>query len=423
MERTRTSIVTDVSITAQEYFKSTTFKPQLLLTLPGGTVEGLTVKVEDVPTFDVADTVLLFLKDRPTGELQFVGLSQGVYYVRGTRAVHAPSGRATPLADLRARLRSLVGVPPPAFGGALVLRRSPEQLTLEAESVVVARVEDVEARFTASLESIETVVTLRLEQTVTGSAPARLTLVLAGGAIGDLQVMVGGVPNFWPGERALLFLRDVQRRPTIAGAWQGKYSLVGNVAIQPESGHRTPLAALGSRIAQAVATPAVVADDDTPIVADAPFTTFCVPWTTTQVPVPHFVNPAGAGPGAPTDTAFVKLVQQALQAWQDIPNAWFSARIAGTTTRPATDHFDGLHDAAWGDLDCFGAGVLGVNTCVMTRGGGSTRTPYSTTPGRSGPPTPAPARSIWTRWPATSSATDWASATPMHSATAGGARR
>ena len=95
---TRTSIVTDVSITAQEYFKSTTFKPELLLTLPGGTVEGLTVKVEDVPTFDVADTVLLFLKDRPTGELQVVGLSQGVYYVRGTRAVHAPSGRATPLA-------------------------------------------------------------------------------------------------------------------------------------------------------------------------------------------------------------------------------------------------------------------------------------------------------------------------------------
>jgi hypothetical protein len=260
-------------------------------------------------------------------------------------------------------------VPPPAYGGGLILRKSPEQLTLEAESVVVARVENVAVRFTASLESIETVVTLRVEQTVTGSPPARITLVLPGGAIGDLRVMAGGVPNFWPGERTLLFLRGVHGAPTLAGAWQGKYSLVGNVATQPESGHRMTLAALGSRIAQAIATPFTVADDDTPTVASAPFQLFCVPWNTGQVPVPHSVNAAGPGVGAPTGTNFVKLVQRGFQAWQDVPTAWFSARIVGTTTRTATNHMDGLHDVAWSNLDSFGSGVLGVNFCVTNSGG------------------------------------------------------
>jgi hypothetical protein len=249
-DATRTSIVTDVSVTTSEYFKSTTFKARLLLTLPGGTLEGLTVKVADVPVFAVGDTVLLFLKEHPAFGLQLVGLSQGVYYVRGPRAVHAPSGATTSLDDLRARLRSLVGVPPPAYDGALILRKSPEQLTLEAESVVVAAVENVQPRFTASLESIETVVTLRVEQAVTGTAPARVTLILPGGAIGDLRVMVGGIPNFWPAERALLFLRDVRGRPTIAGAWQGKYSLVGTATSRsspsPDSARPSPRSARGS---------------------------------------------------------------------------------------------------------------------------------------------------------------------------------
>ncbi|MGH2651226.1 MAG: matrixin family metalloprotease, partial [Actinomycetota bacterium] len=350
-----------------EYLKSRTFPPRVILVLPGGTVGSLTLRVEDVPTFVRDERVLLFLRER-AGAPEIVGAWQGVFRIRGGTSVQAESNLTLPLGELKARIQSVVRVPPPAYGGFVLIRRSPEELARRARLIVVGFVEEVRSDFTSDFQSIESLVTLQVERVIKGSAGPRLTLPIPGGVVGGLRVRVGGVPNFWVGERVLLFLHDRHGRHALTGLWQGKYALVQDLALQAETGRAESLRDLEARITRGLANPDVGREEDTPEVTEAQFTTFCVPWTTAQVPVSHFVNSASPGSGAPTGTAFVRVIQESLQAWQDVATAWFSARIAGTTTRPATNHFDQNNDVAWGDLDSQGTGTLGVNFCVTSGG-------------------------------------------------------
>jgi hypothetical protein len=272
------------------------------------------------------------------------------------------------LDDLERRLRGVIRVPPPAYGGALLFEEPVGALARDADQIMIARVAEAQARLTPNAESIETVVTLDVEQDLKGAAGSRRTLVLPGGRVGDVQVIAGGVPQFWPDERLLLFLRTRGLRPTLAGPWQGKYSLIDGVAAQPESGRAVPLALLTARIADALARVGLRQDDDGPRLVEAPFTTFCLPWSPAQTPVPFFANPTSGGTGAPGGPRFLQLVHEAVQAWQDIPAAWVSGRLAGMTSRPGTNHLDGHHDVAWADLDVFGPQVLAVNFCSMAGG-------------------------------------------------------
>ncbi|MGH7322967.1 MAG: hypothetical protein ACRELA_25555, partial [Candidatus Rokuibacteriota bacterium] len=135
-------IVTDVSVVAEEYLKSRTFPPRVILVLPGGTVGSLTLRVEDVPTFVRDERVLLFLRER-AGAPEIVGAWQGVFRIRGGTSVQAESNLTLPLGELKARIQSVVRVPPPAYGGFVLIRRSPEELARRARLIVVGFVEEV----------------------------------------------------------------------------------------------------------------------------------------------------------------------------------------------------------------------------------------------------------------------------------------
>ncbi|WP_292382936.1 PKD domain-containing protein [Methanoculleus sp. UBA430] len=68
-----------------------------VLVVPGGTVDGITQWVEDVPIFFPGENVGLFLRERPDGSYQPVGLSQGVVPLAGTSAAKArEAGLLTP---------------------------------------------------------------------------------------------------------------------------------------------------------------------------------------------------------------------------------------------------------------------------------------------------------------------------------------
>ncbi len=60
-----------------------------VLVVPGGTVDGITQWVEDVPVFFPGENVGLFLRERPDGSYQPVGLSQGVVPLTGASAAKA----------------------------------------------------------------------------------------------------------------------------------------------------------------------------------------------------------------------------------------------------------------------------------------------------------------------------------------------
>lgn len=360
-----------VDVIVEQYLKSTTFPYTISLIVPGGTVEGLTEIVEDAPVFVAGQRVLLFLSGGDQGPARLVGGGQGVYVLDGDVARSTVLNRSVPLAEIQARVQSTLTIPLPAYGGALVLARSLERLTASADQIVVARVESVRARHAGPAQDrIETLVTVNVDQTLKGSPAPRFSFVLPGGAIGDVREMVGGVPNFLPRERVLLLLSATPSLH-IDGMWQGKYTLLGNEAVQAETRQRFALGSIEQRVAAVMGGSIQIQEDPGDTVIAPQFTTFCPGWTTSQVPAAHWVNPSGAGSGAPTGAEFVRLMYDSLNAWQALPNSWVSLQIAGTTTRTYPPSNDGNFDIAWADLDVLSTVTIGVNYCTVF---GGTRT-------------------------------------------------
>ena len=253
--------------------------------------------------------------------------------------------------------------PPPAYDGVLMLKRSVEELTTEANRIVVADVVSVQAEFDVDKSKIFTFVTLNVDKVLKGHSNAQTTLTLPGGEVNGVRLLVGGVPNFVAGERVLLFLVDDPEFP-IAGMWQGKYSLSGDEAYQPETGQTVSVASLEKAISQALDNPVEIGAS--PQVVHAQFATGCPAWSASQVPVPHLVNPANAGTGAPTGNNFASAMYDALYAWQSLADSWVTLRVAGTTTL-AADAIDGKNLIYWTGLS---GDTLGINTCWFS---GSTR--------------------------------------------------
>jgi matrixin/VCBS repeat protein/FG-GAP repeat protein len=343
-----------VPVRVEEYFKGRRFPSRVTLAASPGLAPG--------------DRVLLLAEDDDRGPLRPSGGARGVYRLRGGLAA-PPVGLPVSRTRLEARIRAVVGVPPPALAGALLTRRhSLAGLTAEADVVVAAQVADLRARLGPRGDTIETDVTLRVERALKGGPSATLTLTLPGGAVGDTQLLVGGVPHFWPSERVLLFLRAHPSGLGLVGLWQGKFSLSAGLAIQPESGTRTPAPALEARVAALVAGQIVEAGDDEVGLVEPEFATFCQPWTPAQVPVTFGVNVDNPGPGAPGGPAFARLVHQAVQVWQDVETAWISGRVVGRTGPATPNNLDGESDVAWGSLDAYGSGLLALTFCTMRNG-------------------------------------------------------
>jgi len=260
-------------------------------------------------------------------------------------------------------------LPAPAPAGALVIPLTVEELTAEADRVAVARVVALASRLSPAGTSIETDVTIAVESTLKGSTSQQLVVTVPGGQVGELRQWEGGVPNFLAGERVLLFLLE---SPTfgvgLAELWQGKYSLVGDQAVQPETGERTPLSEIEHRIASALGSPVSITPSDETVM-EAPFVT----WTdcTWSCSPGYYVNPTNPVPGngGPSGDSFKTLVHQSHQAWEDLPDSFIDWRYLGETGRSGADALnDRNNDVRYADLDAYGTNVLGVNTCVSSGG-------------------------------------------------------
>jgi hypothetical protein len=365
----KTSIETTVALYVKEYLKSTTFPRDFTLVLPSGTAGDVSVVVEDTPTFTPGEIVLLFLKGDGGPSTLLVGSWQGVYYIEGNEAIQAEVNRRMPLSELRTRIRAATAtVPPPAYGGAMMLKRSVGELTTEADRILVADVLAIRSQLNTDGSSINTKVTLAVDKVLKGKAKALETLTLPGGQVGDYGVLVGGVPNFIADERVLLFLDDSSEF-VIAGMWQGKYSLSGDKAFQPETGLKVSVASLEQEISRALDAPVEIGTS--PEVVHAEYTIWdpdCAwnPANDSIYPIAHYVNSAGSGTGAPSGASFVSLMYKSLYNWQNLSDSWVLLRVVGTTTRDATNHSDGNNDIAWADLS---GSTLGVNTCAYIPGG------------------------------------------------------
>jgi hypothetical protein len=97
------------------------------------------------------------------------------------------------------------------------------ELTAAAEQVVVAEVAKVESQWDKDHRTISSTIEIRVQESWKGPTPSdgKLLVQQPGGAVGEIEMTVVGMPTFSIGERAVLFLQQAR----VVGMGQGKRPL------------------------------------------------------------------------------------------------------------------------------------------------------------------------------------------------------
>ena len=109
-------------------------------------------------------------------------------------------------------------------------------LVTEARVIVVGRVAGTDAQWTDGRRSIETLVTIDVEQYLKGDMGRSVTIRVPGGQVGPYLSLMPGAPRFAPGDQVVLFLAgDGPTIPHVLALGQGVFRVVTDAA----SGART----------------------------------------------------------------------------------------------------------------------------------------------------------------------------------------
>ena len=103
------------------------------------------------------------------------------------------------------------------------------ELTTSADNIVVGNVRGVHSAWDARMRTIVSTVDVDVDEVWKGQASASLTVVALGGAVGDVEMTVEGMPRFVVGEESLFFLHG-KSRLQVVGMSQGKRSLAWDAA-------------------------------------------------------------------------------------------------------------------------------------------------------------------------------------------------
>jgi hypothetical protein len=113
-------------------------------------------------------------------------------------------------------------------GATTVQKFSVTDLAKKSETISLARVEDVSARWDDNHKEIYTFITLKVLDGVKGSRKDDvLTIRQIGGTVDNIISVVPGMPAFKQGEEVVVFLsaKDRAGYPWVMGLQQGKYSV------------------------------------------------------------------------------------------------------------------------------------------------------------------------------------------------------
>jgi hypothetical protein len=119
---------------------------------------------------------------------------------------------------------ALLAPAPPAARASLVLALDTPAMVAQADTIAIVDVGATRAAWDERHERIVTSIELAVVETWKGTpAPAaRIVVAQPGGTVGDITMVVSGVPRFAAGERALVFLRGPAGRASVVGLAQGK---------------------------------------------------------------------------------------------------------------------------------------------------------------------------------------------------------
>jgi hypothetical protein len=128
-------------------------------------------------------------------------------------------------------------------GAGVATRATVEELARGSDAVVRGRVVSLSARRSSDGKRISTYAEVETDSVWRGSAPARVTVVVRGGVVGDIGEKVFGAPTFSQGEEVVVFLRKTTtegRFYRVRGLAQGKFSVSGGQASPDLSGLTLP---------------------------------------------------------------------------------------------------------------------------------------------------------------------------------------
>ncbi len=100
-----------------------------------------------------------------------------------------------------------------------------------ADLIVAGRVVDVRAQLADGSRTIESVVTVAVQESVKGATGNQVTFRVPNGQLGRYRRITVGAPEFVAGDRVVLFLRGRgPELPTLFGLSQGVYRVAGDGA-------------------------------------------------------------------------------------------------------------------------------------------------------------------------------------------------
>jgi hypothetical protein len=110
---------------------------------------------------------------------------------------------------------------PPCASATVLIEKTLEELTLEADAVVMGTVSEVWTAREAATDLVRSYAELEVSRWVKGeNAGNRVVANTVGGDVGELSVSVPGAPRFLEGEQMLLFLGSKNTTLTNVVGWQ-----------------------------------------------------------------------------------------------------------------------------------------------------------------------------------------------------------
>jgi hypothetical protein len=152
---------------------------------------------------------------------------------------------------------------------ASIIKTSVEDLTRQADVIVMGDVKEATSRWNFWRTTIYTYSTLSVEKYIKGTGPETLIIITEGGTVGNLSMWVEDVPVFTKNETVLVFLKQAGSEFSVVGWIQGKY-IVENEYVRDLSDEKTPLKdflrqiedAIPEDVATPVRTPAAQASPE-----------------------------------------------------------------------------------------------------------------------------------------------------------------
>jgi hypothetical protein len=134
---------------------------------------------------------------------------------------------------------------------ALIVKYTVDELAKRAEQVIMGEVTSLKPRWNKDQEPIYTEITLNVLEVWKGEITTKsITIEQIGGTYGETSLTIPDAAEFKIGTKVILFIDRKEDKTDLAGWFQGKFNIDGDMAIQEKTGYKVSLTDLKNIVSQ-----------------------------------------------------------------------------------------------------------------------------------------------------------------------------